>query len=454
MSDIVIKVDNLSKQYRIGTKEGYKTFRETIVDAAKAPFQRVGAAWSIAHRAWGKRKDSQLLAPSSQHAEGTSMHPAPGSLLSSQREDLIWALRDVSFEVKKGEVVGIIGRNGAGKSTLLKILSKITEPTEGRVELRGRIGSLLEVGTGFHPELTGHENVYLYGAILGMDRWEVTRKFDEIIAFAELEKFVDTPVKRYSSGMYMRLAFAVAAHLEPEILLIDEVLAVGDAAFQKKCLGKMEDVSMEGRTVLFVSHNMGAIASLCGRSVLLHEGEIKKIGETSSVVSYYLKDDNGHPTSDSLINHPNRSKGLKQLLTRFVLQTDNDVVYYGKSILFRIGYSFPEKIAVPQFCASFHNDHGTTVFTVISDYQTNDIPGSLQGDGEITCLIKSLPLLPGNYFVNLKLWQPGQKLDEIENVARFRVEWLDRDIGQFNWNAGMGVVYVNAEWHWNNDREN
>nr|MBC8359857.1 ABC transporter ATP-binding protein [Candidatus Desulfatibia profunda] len=196
-------------------------------------------AWSREHGAWSKKKDSPLLAPGSPLSsnDDTSALAAPSSPLSSQRDDHIWALKDVSFEVKRGEVVGIIGRNGAGKTTLLKILSRITEPTTGRVELRGRVGSLLEVGTGFHPELTGHENVYMYGAILGMDRWEVTRKFDEIVAFAGVEKFIETPVKRYSTGMYMRLAFAVAAHMEPEILLVDEVLAVGDMAFQKKCLG-------------------------------------------------------------------------------------------------------------------------------------------------------------------------------------------------------------------------
>jgi len=257
--DTVIKVENLSKQYRIGAHEGYKTFRETLVDTVKVPFQRL----------------SSLLS-------------APRSKLSSP-DDTIWALKDVSFEVKRGEVVGIIGRNGAGKSTLLKILSRITEPTKGRVELKGRIGSLLEVGTGFHPELTGHENVYLYGAILGMDRWEVTRKFDEIVAFAEIEKFIDTPVKRYSSGMYMRLAFAVAAHMETEILLVDEVLAVGDAAFQKKCLGKMGDVSKEGRTVLFVSHNMAAVQSLCRQAIWLNDGRIVGQGESSQIISNYLQ---------------------------------------------------------------------------------------------------------------------------------------------------------------------
>ena len=200
----------------------------------------------------------------------------------------LWALRDVSFEVQRGEVVGIIGRNGAGKSTLLKILSRITEPTSGRAEIHGRVGSLLEVGTGFHPELTGRENIYLNGAILGMHRTEIERKFDEIVAFAEIERFLNTPVKRYSSGMYVRLAFAVAAHLEPEILIVDEVLAVGDAAFQKKCLGKMGDVAKEGRTVLFVSHNMAAVTQLCRRGFWLNDGHIVKIGLSQEVVESYL----------------------------------------------------------------------------------------------------------------------------------------------------------------------
>lgn len=268
MSDTVIKVDNLSKRYQLGSGDtGYKTFRETLVDSAKAPFLTLKSAFTAI----------------------TNKTNPTNKTNSTNDPDLFWALRDVSFEVKQGEVVGIIGRNGAGKSTLLKILSKITEPTEGRIEIRGRIGSLLEVGTGFHPELSGHENVYLYGAILGMDRWEISRKFDEIIAFAELEKFIDTPVKRYSSGMYMRLAFAVAAHLEPEILLVDEVLAVGDAAFQKKCLGKMDDVSKEGRTVLFVSHNMNAITHLCTKCVLLNNGKIVKMGLTKDVVDNYIQ---------------------------------------------------------------------------------------------------------------------------------------------------------------------
>ena len=272
--ETVIKVENLSKQYRIGARESYKTFRETLVDAMKAPFVRLSGALSKGFGAKSESKNSPLS--------------APGSKQSSRGGDLIWALKDVSFEVQQGEVIGIIGRNGAGKSTLLKILSRITEPTEGRVELRGRVGSLLEVGTGFHPELTGHENIYLYGAILGMDRWEVTRKFDEIVAFAELEKFIDTPVKKYSSGMYMRLAFAVAAHLEPEILLVDEVLAVGDAEFQKKCLGKMGEVSKEGRTVLFVSHNIAAVNRLCHKAIWLDAGKIQETGPPQEIVTLYI----------------------------------------------------------------------------------------------------------------------------------------------------------------------
>jgi lipopolysaccharide transport system ATP-binding protein len=280
MSDVAIRVENLSKLYRLGTDRGYKTFREAIVNLAKEPFCK----WN-----------------------GSSLQSAN----SHPQSDTIWALKDVSFEVKQGKVVGIIGKNGAGKSTLLKILSKITEPTSGKVELKGRVGSLLEVGTGFHSELTGHENIYLYGAILGMDRWEVTRKFDEIVAFAELEKFIDTPVKRYSSGMYTRLAFAVAAHLETEILLVDEVLAVGDMAFQKKCLGKMGDVSQEGRTVLFVSHNMAAIRKLCNNAVLLDAGRLETKAKISDCISRYLSESTA--PSKLIIDHISKTDKVIQL---------------------------------------------------------------------------------------------------------------------------------------------
>ncbi len=260
MSDLAIRVEGLGKQYRIGRpRERYRTLREELASSFVAPLRRAG----------------RLL-----RGEATG---------AAELDQAIWAIRDLSLEVHQGEVIGIIGRNGAGKSTLLKILSRITEPTEGFADVYGRVGSLLEVGTGFHPELTGRENVYLNGAILGMTRSEIDAKFDEIVAFAEVEKFVDTPVKHYSSGMYLRLAFAVAAHLEPEILLVDEVLAVGDAAFQKKCMGKMGKVGQEGRTVLFVSHTMSAIMALCERCVWLEEGRVKQIGPSVETVQDYLR---------------------------------------------------------------------------------------------------------------------------------------------------------------------
>ncbi len=260
-SSLVIRVESLTKQYRIGlSPESYRTLREAAVDAVAAPIRRM----------WKR-------------VRGGDDH--------SHSAEYILALRDVSFEVHQGEILGVIGRNGAGKSTLLKVLARITEPTSGTVRISGRVGSLLEVGTGFHPELTGRENIFLNGAILGMRRSEIARRFDEIVAFSEVERFIDTPVKKYSSGMYLRLAFAVAAHLEPEILLVDEVLAVGDARFQRKCLGKMESVGREGRTVLFISHNMPAVTRLCSRSLLIEEGSIVADGETREVISKYLNAD-------------------------------------------------------------------------------------------------------------------------------------------------------------------
>jgi lipopolysaccharide transport system ATP-binding protein len=254
MSELAIHGEKLGKRYRIGERQGYLALRDVLTQTAKAPL-------------------------------GLFRARAPKS--SSNGAGHIWALKDASFEVREGEVVGIVGRNGAGKSTLLKILARVTKPTEGFAKIRGRMGSLLEVGTGFHPELTGRENVYLSGAILGMKKREIARKFDEIVAFAEVEKFIDTPLKHYSTGMQMRLAFAVAAHLEPEILLVDEVLAVGDAAFQKKCLGKMGDVAHGGRTILFVSHQMNQIRRLCERVMWIDNGQVRECGLTAEVVSAY-----------------------------------------------------------------------------------------------------------------------------------------------------------------------
>ena len=262
MSDIAVRIENLGKQYRLGESKPYRTFRESIYETVSSPWRRL----------FGPR-GGETPPPSRNGRNG---------------EDTIWALKDVSLEVPRGEVLGIIGRNGAGKSTLLKILSRITEPTTGRVEIHGRVGSLLEVGTGFHPELTGRENIFVNGAILGMTRAEIKRKFDEIVDFSGVERFIDTPVKRYSSGMSVRLAFAVAAHLDPEILIVDEVLAVGDAEFQKKCLGKMGDVARGGRTVLFVSHNMQAIRALCNRALLLDQGQLFRDAEVNQVIDTYL----------------------------------------------------------------------------------------------------------------------------------------------------------------------
>jgi lipopolysaccharide transport system ATP-binding protein len=255
MSDTVVKVENVSKRYLLGERSPYKSIRESVMNTLKIPFHLARSVFGL--------------------EEPPSMQD-------------FWALKDVSFELKRGEVLGLIGRNGSGKSTLLKILSRITEPTTGRIELNGRVGSLLEVGTGFHPELTGRENVFFNGSILGMSKAEISKKFDEIVAFSGVEKFLDTPVKHYSSGMYMRLAFSVAAHLEPEILLVDEVLAVGDAEFQKKCLGKMDDVAKQGRTVIFVSHNMQAVQKLCSKCILIEQGQVKVSDTVSRAIDLYL----------------------------------------------------------------------------------------------------------------------------------------------------------------------
>jgi lipopolysaccharide transport system ATP-binding protein len=420
MSDVIIKVDNLSKQYQIGAREGYKTFRETLVDAAKAPFQQV----------------SSLLNPKSK--------------TRNPKYETIWALKDVSFDVKQGEVLGIIGRNGAGKSTLLKILSKITEPTEGRVELKGRVGSLLEVGTGFHPELTGHENVYLYGAILGMNRWEVTRKFDEIIAFAELEKFVDTPVKRYSSGMYMRLAFAVAAHLEPEILFVDEVLAVGDAAFQKKCLGKMDGVSQEGRTILFVSHNMGAINRLCRSTLWIDQGRLLTFDSTEQVVSKYLTsntNETGAKTWETGIS--NSGVDELKIYKIQVLNCDGkptSSLDVRKHFEVEIHYRITKRL--PYFRVGFllSTADGISAFEAY-DADEKRYSGSREpGDFITKCRVPGNLLNVGNYILTINGGIPNIKnLVYLENVLTVRIEDTGA-IGSHLFDKRQGVVRPRLEW--------
>lgn len=312
MNDIAIRVESLSKRYRIGV-ERHDTLRDALAG-------------------FGRKK--------------------PQSAIQNPKSEEFWALRDVSFEVKRGEVVGVIGRNGAGKSTLLKILSRITEPTGGIAEIHGRVGSLLEVGTGFHPELTGRENIYLNGAILGMKRTEIDRKFDEIVAFSEIEKFLDTPVKRYSSGMYVRLAFAVAAHLEPEILLVDEVLAVGDVAFQKKCLGKMGEVANKGRTVFFVSHNMAAVRKLCSSAILLDSGITKISGPTDLVIDQYLNHGSADKSATvSLPANTTPSPGQGTFL-RFLSQEDKPGTQFNLKEKWKIIFEFEIFDYIPQVIAA------------------------------------------------------------------------------------------------------
>lgn len=304
MSNVIISVENLGKKYKIRhqqEQQRYVALRDVVANKLLAPWR-----WL---QGWQGAKREELRANTG--GNNLTLNALPHALPPLPAREDFWALKDVSFEVKQGEVVGIIGRNGAGKSTLLKVLSRITEPTKGRVRLRGRVASLLEVGTGFHPELTGRENIFLNGAILGMTREEIRKKFDEIVAFAEVEQFLDTPVKRYSSGMYVRLAFAVAAHLELEILLVDEVLAVGDAAFQKKCLGKMTEVGKQGRTILFVSHNMNAVEKLCSRALLIENGGVRHQGdEVRGIVTHYLRGsaagdgvNSSWVNKDNLLNH-------------------------------------------------------------------------------------------------------------------------------------------------------
>lgn len=341
MTDIAIRVENLSKQYRIGASKNNRNLREALIEGLKAPFRRAG----------------RLLQG---HAKG-----------AAELEETIWALRDVSFEIKKGETVGIIGPNGSGKSTALKILSRITEPTLGFAEIYGRVGSLLEVGTGFHSELTGRENIYLSGAILGMRRAEIKRKYDDIVAFAEIGKFIDTPVKHYSSGMYLRLAFAVAAHLEPEILIVDEVLAVGDTRFQKKCLKKMEDIGQEGQTVLFVSHSMSAITQLCQRAILVDQGLIIKDGPSREVVDSYLKSDNATiaervwcdlskaPKSDVVRLRAVRVKTKDGLIT--------EMVYISQAVEIEIEYDVLKSGYILLPILNFYTGTGISVF------ESNDI---------------------------------------------------------------------------------
>ena len=340
----------------------------------------------------------------------------------------MWALRDVSFQVREGEILGIIGRNGAGKSTLLKILSRITAPTSGQVKIKGRIGSLLEVGTGFHPELTGRENIYLNGAILGMKKAEIDRKLDEIIDFAEIEQFMDTPVKRYSSGMYVRLAFAVAAHLEPEILIIDEVLAVGDAAFQKKCLGKMGDVAKVGRTVLFVSHNMAAVTNLCGKGIYLRSGAVNMIGDIANIVRAYLKDSSYAADIEISERKDRQGSGIAKISAVEILDPENhktETIMCGQKIKIRIKLSSTAKFLIltnPVIAIGVDNSVGYRVWH-LSNESTGNFFSSFNVEKDAFYFdIPKMPLVADAYSIVLFLSSNGNVIDWIQNAATFKVE--------------------------------
>ncbi|MCC6454895.1 MAG: ABC transporter ATP-binding protein [Caldilineaceae bacterium] len=405
MSDIVIRAENLGKKYTIGhqAENGkYTALRDVLAQNART--------------LWHKTRDLVQGKP----------------LILGDTLEEVWALQDVNFAIQRGEAVGIIGRNGAGKSTLLKILSRITEPSVGRVTIKGRVASLLEVGTGFHPELSGRENVYLNGAILGMTRREIKRKFDEIVAFAEVEKHLDTPVKRYSSGMYVRLAFAVAAHLEPEILVVDEVLAVGDAAFQKKCLGKMGDVASEGRTVLFVSHNMAAIDNLCSSCLHIFRGQIVDRGDTQSVISKYVNSYSEiAKTTSSLLTRQDRiGTGEARFRQITFLNDANEEVSgvpMGEALTIRLEYQVYESVADPLFAIFIVDQFGKTVVRAFT-YESLPTPIPLspsKPNGVLSCRFESMPLIHGNYQIHLWLGRSSTPIDYVEYAASIEITQKD-----------------------------
>ena len=422
VSDTTIRVEKLGKKYVLGhQKQGkYTTLGERLSDGAKSLSRK-------------------LIAKANKMP-----NPAVGEF---------WALKDVAFEIKQGEVIGIIGRNGAGKSTLLKILSRITEPTIGRISIKGRVASLLEVGTGFHPELTGRENIYLNGAVLGMSQIEIKKKFDEIVAFAEVEKFLDTPVKRYSSGMYVRLAFAVAAHLEPEVLIVDEVLAVGDAAFQKKCLGKMGDVATkEGRTILFVSHNMGAVQRLCTQAMLLERGCVIQQGSVENCVRTYL--DVGATHDHGLVDLSNLTSGGRQGsgLARFqqvelIKRNGERAAEFCFGEPFRVRLTIASQIAIPNALLGF--SFVASDGTEIQGTTANDsgIPCNLKpGIQVLECDVNPMVLTPRRYYLRGAIFRQGEVYDYIDEITSFEVIEASVDLSVAPSSHYVGYVYFPYQW--------
>jgi lipopolysaccharide transport system ATP-binding protein len=426
VSETVIKVENLGKKYVLSHQQegqNYKALRDAIADGAKS---------------LGKK----FLKPY-------------GLKIDDPTHEEFWALKDISFEIKQGDRVGIIGRNGAGKSTLLKILSRITEPTQGSIKIKGRVASLLEVGTGFHPELTGRENLFLNGAILGMGKLEIQRKFDEIVEFAEVEKFLDTPVKRYSSGMYVRLAFAVAAHLEPEILIVDEVLAVGDVQFQKKCLGKMEEVGKEGRTVIFVSHNMSAVESLCDRGILLQSGSLSLDGDPQEAIKIYLEKAYTLSKDVSIEQRKDRSGSGKIRVTSFrVLDSEGNEVpslQSGKDYRFEVGYSNKIRKCLNDIVVSLDilDEKNNRVLLFRTNFTNNNLTINAHL-GYIVCNIKNLPLANGLYRLSIFISHAdAETLDYIEDAVHIAV-----DGGDFFGTGSHGLpghckILVKTQWSTN-----
>jgi lipopolysaccharide transport system ATP-binding protein len=426
---IAIQIENLSKLYHFGQRHRRRSrlLREALGDALARPWRKF---WHLA----------------TAKSNGSSSPPPP---------ETFWALKDVSFQVEEGEVIGIIGHNGAGKSTLLKILSRITEPTEGWAELRGRLGSLLEVGTGFHQELTGRENIYLNGSILGMKRREIERKFDAIVDFAEIGPFLDTPVKNYSSGMFVRLAFAVAAHLEPEILIVDEVLAVGDIEFQKRCLGKMGEVAKSGRTVLFVSHNMATVQNLCTKTVLLSKGRLQKIGECKEVISCYLDSfATGGNGCVSLAAH--RPSGKIPIIQEVSVQNESgqttDRVLTGSPLTITLRYDSPIPLTNPLFGIIFQTLAGEPLFHLQMISQHGPIK-SLPQSGLVRCRIPTLPLIPGSYVLSFhcSTLYSDRSLDSLLRALTINLEGADfYGTGRLP-PASNGPFLVRADWEFLTD---
>jgi len=419
MSDIVIKAENLGKKYTIGhqAENGrYVALRDVLMQSART--------------FWHKTKDLVQGKP----------------IIQGDEQEDVWALKDVSLEIRRGEAVGIIGRNGAGKSTLLKILSRITEPSAGRVTIKGRVAGLLEVGTGFHPELTGRENIYLNGGILGMARREIRQRFEDIVEFAEIERFVDTPVKRYSSGMYVRLAFAVAAHLEPEVLLVDEVLAVGDAQFQRKCLGKMWEMGKAGRTVLFVSHNLATIAALCSRAILLENGNVRLQGDTNIVIAEYAH--TALTESYGEYSRPEASSS-KVWIEHARLQTDADVpctvFSMTDTVCLRILLRFVQRLEGLRFGVMISEMSGVAIYhfmNVDSGFEVSHEEGAL----EVVVRMPRLMLYPSSYLVTLDLaTDANERLDYLENKLRFTIT-QDAEVCRRRLVRSSGIVFSSASW--------